>query len=56
MTPFFVGSEPVIARRASTRARDSAGRADRGLAMINALTKPQRKKAILEVLEDREHN
>ena len=49
MTPFFVGSEPVIARSGKFKGveilKDEQSKA---LALINALTEPQRKKAILE--------
>jgi hypothetical protein len=49
MTPFFAGSEPVVAR--SGKFAGTAILADeqtRGLAMINALSDPQRAKAILD--------
>jgi len=49
MTPYFVGSEPVIARSGRFKGveilQDEQSKA---LTLINALTEPQRKKAILE--------
>jgi hypothetical protein len=49
MTPYFVGSEPVIARSGKFKGveilQDEQSKA---LTLINALTEPQRKKAILE--------
>jgi hypothetical protein len=50
MTPFFAGSEPVIAtsgKYAGTSILQEEQ--NRGLAMVNALGEPQRKKAILKV-------
>ena len=55
MTPFFAGSEPVMA--ASGKYKGTSILQDeqqRGLALINALTEAQRQKAILRVVEDRE--
>ncbi|MBI1786308.1 MAG: DUF3500 domain-containing protein [Acidobacteria bacterium] len=50
MTPFFAGSEPVIARSGKYNGVSILQDEQRkGLAMINALPEPQRKKAILEV-------
>jgi hypothetical protein len=49
MTPYFVGSEPVIAHAGKFKGveilKDEQSKA---LTLINALTEPQRKKAILE--------
>jgi hypothetical protein len=50
MTPFFAGSEPVVAT--SGKYKGTAVLQDeqnRGLAMVNALNEPQRKRAILKV-------
>jgi hypothetical protein len=50
MTPFFAGSEPVVAtsgKYAGTSILQDEQ--NRGLAMVNALTEPQRTKAILRV-------
>jgi hypothetical protein len=48
MTPFFAGSEPVIAKEGKFKGTSIlADEQSRGLAMINALTEPQRAKAVL---------
>jgi hypothetical protein len=48
MTPFFAGSEPVIARSGKYRGTSVLqDEQNRGLAMVNALDESQRRKAIL---------
>ena len=48
MTPFFAGSEPVVATSGKYKGTSILqDEQNRGLALINALTDEQRKKAIL---------
>jgi hypothetical protein len=48
MTPHFAGSEPVIAKDGKFKGTSILGEEQaRGLAMINALTEPQRARAVL---------
>ena len=48
MTPFFTGSEPVVATSGKYKGTSILqDEQNRGLALINALTDEQRKKAVL---------
>ena len=57
MTPTFFGSEPVIAHAGKYRGTSVLQEEqNRGLALINALAEPQRKKAIIEVSKTGNNN
>ena len=50
MSPFFVGSEPVVAKSGKYAGTEILrDEARKGLAMVNALTEAQRSKAVLNV-------
>ncbi len=57
MTPFFTGSEPVIAKDGKFKGTSILGDEQaKGLAMINALTEAQRTKAVLNVSKTGNNN
>ncbi|HWO00471.1 MAG TPA: DUF3500 domain-containing protein [Blastocatellia bacterium] len=57
MTPFFAGSEPVIATSGKYKGTEVLQEEqDKGLAMINALKEDQRKKAVLQVSKTGNNN
>jgi len=57
MTPTFFGSEPVIAHAGKYRGTSVLQEEqNRGLALINALAEPQRKKATIEVSKTGNNN